>query len=146
MSYASNIESKLPLFLDKRSDLNTDFPNAAYAGRCSHSTMAMALELLLSGPPWRIDLQLTFPMQQSPDAGYTAGTTAPENQYIRRLENQVIKDCEEVQKELGIGYLKIFLSNWHVLKSSSDHEPFSASSSLSAAVLAQYPSAFRTCI
>jgi hypothetical protein len=46
----------------------------------------------------------------------TAGTTAPENQYIWRLENQYIwrlenqfiKDCAEVQKELGIGYLKKF--------------------------------------
>jgi hypothetical protein len=38
----------------------------------------------------------------------TAGTTAPENQYIRSLENRFIKDCAEVQKVLGIGYLIYF--------------------------------------
>jgi hypothetical protein len=73
--------------------------------------------------------------------------------HTKHLISVYLAPGECVQKELQRGskgawtQLPIFfLSNWHIPKSSSDHECFCAFSSLLAAVTVRYIGAFSTCI
>jgi hypothetical protein len=77
------------------------------------------------------------------DVRYTAWTAASDNQYIRRLK-QYTKNCKEVQKEPGTGYLIFFPligTPWNSVVVVNLFRAFSGSPEV---VLAGYPGACGT--